>query len=190
MPEATKEPKDKTPGDAKETGMGGGGGGEQLPPSPGEVDWKAKAAENYDLFLRARADYDNLSRRTQRDIAMFVRMGKKDILLKLLDMADNLERAAGAWRKALAGCTGVDADGLVGGVEMIGRQLQSILAAEGVAPIESIGRPFDPALYECVATWDSPDVKIETVTDEIKRGYTIDGEVLRASQVRVARPRG
>lgn len=171
------------------------GGGGQPPPAPegaasGDIDWKAKAADNYDLFLRARADYDNLARRTQRDVAMLVRMGKKDMLLKLLEMADNLERAVDAWRKTLSGCPGIDVEGLVGGVEMIGRQLLSILAAEGVTPIEAVGKVFDPALHECVATWDSPDVTSETVTDEIKRGYAFDGEVLRASQVRVARPQG
>lgn len=176
---------------SQETKPGGG----TTPPGPQAAsaaaetaEWKAKAAENYDLFLRARADYENLARRTQRDASMLVRMGKRDLLLKLLELADNLERAAASWRKALAGCQGVDTDGLVGGVEMIGRQLQSVLASEGVQPIEALGKPFDPTLHECVVTWDSPDFECPTVTDEIKRGYTLNGEVLRASQVRVARP--
>jgi molecular chaperone GrpE len=163
--------------------------GGATPPSPdAQTDWQAKAAANYDLFLRARADYDNLARRTQRDVALLVRLGKRDLLLKLLDLADNLERATGSWRTTLAGCQGVDADGLVGGIEMIGRQLQSVLSSEGVQPVASVGQPFDPAVHECIATWDNPAVDCPTVTDEIRRGYTLDGEVLRATQVRVAKP--
>jgi molecular chaperone GrpE len=154
------------------------------------LDWKAKAQENYDLFLRARADYENLARRTQRDVSMLVRLGKRDVFLKLLDLADNLARAEAAWRQTLAGCAcdGIDGQSLVGGVNMIARQLSSILAAEGVRPIDAVGCAFDPGLHECVATWTSPDVKAETVTDEVRRGYTFDGEVLRAAQVRVAQP--
>jgi molecular chaperone GrpE len=183
---------DQANGNAKSDGserQSRGEGGGTTPPSPAaETDWQAKAAANYDLFLRARADYDNLARRTQRDVAMLVRLGKRDLLLKLLDLADNLERAAGSWRTTLAGCQGVDAAGLVGGVEMIGRQLQGVLSSEGVQPVASVGQPFDPAVHECVATWDNPAVDCPTVTDEIRRGYTLDGEVLRAAQVRVAKP--
>ena len=153
-------------------------------------EWQTKAKENYDLFLRARADYENLARRTQREVSMLVRLGKRDLLLKLLELADNLERAAEAWRRSLTGHDGVDGEGLVGGVEIIGRQLQGILAAEGVRPIDAVGCAFDPSLHECVVTWDTPDVESEVITDEIKRGYTHDGEVLRAAQVRVARPSG
>ena len=155
-----------------------------------DVDWRAKARENYDLFLRARADYENLVRRTQREVSVLVRLGKKDMLLKLLDLADNLERAAAAWRETLRDCAGVDGDALVDGVLMIGRQLGQVLASEGVRPIEAVGCAFDPTLHECVATWQSPDDEAETVTDEIRKGYTFDGEVLRAAQVRVAQPEG
>lgn len=163
-------------------------GGGKPPASTEAQEWKAKAAENYDMFLRARADYDNLARRTQRDVAMLVRLGKRDLLLKLLELADNLERATSSWRTTLSGVTGADPEALIGGVEMIGRQLQGILDAEGVKPIDSVGQAFDPAVHDCVATWDNPAVDCPTVTDEIKRGYTFDGEVLRAAQVRVAKP--
>lgn len=155
---------------------------------PGETDWRAKAEEHYHQFLRARADYENLLRRTQRDVAMMVRLGKQDLLVKLLDLADNLELAVGSWRDALKDVAGVDADALTGGVEMIGRQLQAVLAAEGVRPVETVGRPFDPAVHEAVAAWESEDVEGDTVTDEIRRGYTYQGELLRAARVRVARP--
>jgi len=180
-------------GDRDKRQVGQDLGGEPAPQGGvPETDWKAKAEEHYGLFLRARADYENLTRRTQREVSLLVRLGKKDVFLRLLDLADNLERAETSWRKTLAGCTCGDLDGeaLVAGVEMIARQLQSILAAEGVRPIEAVGCAFDPSLHECVATWQSPDVTDETISDEVRRGYTLDGEVLRAAQVRVARPGG
>lgn len=171
------------------------------PPRPDEdpaeaaeakLDWKAKAQENYDLFLRARADYENLARRSQRDLATLVRRDKRAVFLKLLELADNLERAEAAWQRTLSGCRcpGLDPQALVGGVNMISRQLANLLAAEGVRPIEARGCAFDPGRHECVATWENPEVAGETVTDEVRRGYTFDGEVLRAAQVRVAIPPG
>jgi len=150
--------------------------------------WQAKAEEHYNQFLRARADYENLLRRTQREVALLLRLGKRDLFLKLLELADNLERAVCSWQESLQGVENLDAGALTGGVEMIGRQLQAILAAEGVKPVESVGQPFDPAVHEAVAAWESPDVEQDTVTDEIRKGYTHQGELLRAAQVRVARP--
>jgi molecular chaperone GrpE len=154
----------------------------------GEPDWKERAEEYYNQFLRARADYENLARRTQRDVATMVRLGKRDLLLKLLDLSDNLERAVSSWRSALAAAGGVDPASLSDGVAMIGRQLQAVLAAEGVQPVQAVGQPFDPSVHEAVAAWESPDVGSETVSDEIRKGYTYQGELLRAAQVRVARP--
>lgn len=172
------------------TGEKGEGSGErrQVAQPVDETGWRAKAQEHYHQFLRARADYDNLVRRTQRDVAQMIRQGKQDLFLRLLDLADNLELAVGSWREALKDARGVDGDALTGGVEMIGRQLQTVLAAEGVQPIEAIGRPFDPALHEAVAAFESAEVEVDTVTDEIRRGYTYQGELLRAARVRVARP--
>ena len=172
----------------------GGASGAPAPADSAGTDdaalWQAKAQEHYQAFLRARADYDNLARRTQRDVALQLRRGKQDLFLRLLELADNLERATASWRTTLASCPGVDGEALVGGVTMIGRQLQAVLATEGLKPIEAVGCPFDPAVHECVVTWDSPAVETDTVSDELRRGYTLDGEVLRAAQVRVARPAG
>ncbi|MGE5483790.1 MAG: nucleotide exchange factor GrpE [Ignavibacteriales bacterium] len=141
---------------------------------------KRKADENWDLFLRSRADLDNYRKRTERDIAMMVRMGKRDLLLKLVEIADNFQRA-------LAAST-ADAASLKSGLEMLSRQLDGVLDAEGVKPIPAVGEKFNPALHEAIATWVSQDVKDDTVTDEIQRGYTYQGDVLRVARVRVAQP--
>jgi molecular chaperone GrpE len=111
-----------------------------------------------------------------------VRRGKRELLLKLLDVVDNFNRALAA--------KDADAAALRTGLEVLLRQMEGILSAEGVQAIESVGKTFDPSVHEAVAVWNSPEVKEDTVTDEIQRGYTYEGDVLRVARVRVAQPAG
>ncbi|HCJ10790.1 MAG TPA: nucleotide exchange factor GrpE [Clostridiales bacterium] len=148
-----------------------------------------KARENWDRFLRARADLENYRKRVDRDLAAMVRRGKRDLLTRLLDVVDALERAA-AWERDAGGRDAQDGgdDAAREGFALIHRQLLKVLSDEGVKPIESVGRPFDPALHEAVAVETREDVKAETVVEELQKGYTYGGEVLRCARVRVARP--
>lgn len=141
---------------------------------------RGKAEEHWELFLRTRAELDNYRKRVERDLERRVRMGQEDILLSLLEVMDNFERALET----------SDSEGLRAGVEMIYRQLGSKLAAAGVEPLPAVGEPFDPAMHEAVAVWESPEHEVETVTDELRRGYRYHGTVLRAARVRVSRPAG
>ncbi len=137
---------------------------------------EAKSKENWDLFLRSRADLENYRRRVERDLDLMVRRGKKDLLAKLLDVVDALERAAAA---------GADP-----GVTLILRQLAKVLADEGVMPINSLGQPFDPSCHEAVDVKTDDSVRAPTVADELQKGYTYGGEVIRPARVRVAQPAG
>jgi len=168
----------------------------------GRAAAEAKARENWDLFLRARADLDNYRRRVERDLESMVRRGKRDFIARLLDVADALERAA-AWEAAAkagaeagspaagapAPAAGAAAGGAAaGGVALIARQLARVLADEDVKPIDSVGRPFDPALHEAVEVTASDSVTVPTVTEELQKGYTYGEEVIRPARVRVAQP--
>lgn len=159
---------------------------------------EAKAQENWDHFLRARADLDNYRRRVERDLAAMVRRGKKDLLLRLLEVADALERAV-LWEEAAgAGQAGGPAAGRQAtsapgdasrvGVAQILRQLVKVLADEGVTPIQSVGLPFDPALHEAVDVTFDAKIEGPTVVTELERGYRHGDEVLRPARVRVAQP--
>lgn len=108
---------------------------------------EAKAQENWNMYLRALADLENYRRRTARDLAFHIRSGKKDLILKLLTVVDDMERALAAE---------ADYEALHQGVEIIMRKLLDVLAAEGVAPIEAVGQPFDPRFHEAVAACDDP----------------------------------
>jgi len=147
---------------------------------------EAKAQENWDLFLRTRADLENYRKRMERDIAAMVQRGKRELLFNLLDVIDNFERALAASTAATSGNAG--GTSVVEGFRIILRQIEGILARHGVERMQVLGQPFDPARHEAVAVWDVPGLEREQVTDEVRAGYTIDGEVLRAAQVRVGRP--
>ena len=140
---------------------------------------EAKAAENWDMYLRTLADLNNYKRRMARDLNFHIRSGKKDMVLKLLTVVDDMERALAAES---------DYETLHQGVEMIMRKLLDILATEGVKAIESVGQPFDPKFHEAVAACDDPDVDTDTVVEEFRRGYTYQDEVIRATMARVAKP--
>ncbi len=145
-----------------------------------EVDYKRLAEENWDRFLRARAEMENYRKRVERDMAASIRRGKAEFILKILEVSDNLKRAVSN--------SGVDAERLAEGVRMIERQLDKVLAEEGVMAVETVGKPFDPLYHEAVAVFESDAVEAETVTDEIQKGYTYGDELLRPAKVRVARP--
>lgn len=156
----------------------------ELEAARADLESKRQEAErNWDQFLRARADLENYRRRMEREVERLVERGRQDLLLRFLEVVDNFQRALMPQVMASA-----DADGLRRGLELISRQLDNLLAQEGVEPIQAVGNPFDPHLHEAVAVWESPGVEADTVTDEMQKGYLYRGEVLRPARVRVARP--
>ncbi len=169
----------------------GAGPDQAGPPGAGDVPAllaaaEATAKENWDLFLRARADLENYRRRTERDIELMVRRGKRDLVMRVLEVADALERAAAYEQQNSADPAG--AAGGSAGVSLILRQLLKILAGEGVQPIESAGQPFDPAFHEAVDVRADAGVTVPTVAEELQKGYLYEGEVIRPARVRVAQP--
>jgi molecular chaperone GrpE len=139
----------------------------------------AKAEENYNKFLLAMADFDNYKKRMQRDIESIVTSHRRTLLERLLPVLDNLERALQYES---------DDSKLRGGVEQTLRGFEAVLAAEGVKPIEVVGKPFDPRVAEAIATVLPKDgVADDTVVDVAAKGYTIGGELLRPAKVVVAK---
>lgn len=190
MVEDRKDLEAERPEVGEEPGKARGPAGPDDEPAGELAKAKAAAAENWDRFLRTRAEFENYQKRVQRDLAATVRRGKKEMLLKILEVVDNLARALDAWRKeGPAAKDGAAADDpRLAGIEIIHRQLLSVLSSEGVVPIEAVGAAFDPTVHDAVAVWEKEGLDRETVTDEIQRGYTYEGEVLRPARVRVAKP--
>ena len=141
-----------------------------------------------ELRLRALADFDNYRKRVERERATAERSGKRAVLLALLDVMDDFDRAIEHVDQSST------AAGPVGeGLRAIHKRLAEALKAQGVTPIESVGQQFDPTRHEAVGAIEAGACKsgivLEpgAVTDETRRGYLWDGEVLRPASVHVAK---
>jgi molecular chaperone GrpE len=131
-----------------------------------------------DRHLRALADFKNYRRRIERDGNRLAQEGKRDIILPLLDIIDDMEKAL-QWASDLE-------QPVVKGVRIIHKKLLALLENHEVLPFESIGMPFNPNLHEAVAMVEHEDLEPGTVVDELRRGYLWNNDLLRAAQVRVA----
>lgn len=135
------------------------------------------ADENYEKYLRARADMENYKKRIERTYADLARSSKKDLLLKLLQVKDNLERAINY------GSAGEQTEGVMQGVRLTEYQLNQLLEQEGVKRIEAEGKPFDPAQEEALHTVHDPSQPDNSVVQVVRQGYTYGDDVLRPAQV-------
>jgi molecular chaperone GrpE len=134
-------------------------------------------AEADDRHLRLLAEFENFRRRAAREHEAARREGRRSALLPLLAVLDTFERALGA------GSTDRD---FYEGVAATHRLFLDALREAGAAPIESVGRPFDPNVHEAVATAPADGVPPGTVAREVRRGWRLGDELLRPAQVVVA----
>ncbi len=140
---------------------------------------KAEAAQNWDKFLRERAEMENFRKRQERMAGDRVRREKREILGKLLEVVDNLERA-------LTFQDTMDRDALQQGMRMLQWQLNELLKAEGVTAAPSVGEPFDPYVHEAVESVTSKDHPEGVVIEEVRKGYKLGDETLRPARVKVS----
>ncbi len=147
------------------------------------LEAERKRSEEYLTQLRyARADVENLKKRFDRQLDDAERYAKEHIIVELLDVVDELELAV----KSASSCD--SAEPLVKGVEMTLKKLTKILEKEEVFPIKSVGEPFDPERHNAVARVEKEGVEGCIITEEVRRGYTMRGKVIRPSAVKVAVP--
>ncbi|HEX2184162.1 MAG TPA: nucleotide exchange factor GrpE [Chloroflexota bacterium] len=144
---------------------------------------KAEASENWDKYLRERAEMENYKKRIERTYADLARRGRKDFLLKILGVMDNLERAVSY--ESSSGHE-VDAKSLLTGLRLIHSQFRDLLGTEGLKEIPALGERFDPAVHEAVATEEVADKPDGEIVAELQKGYLYDDELLRPARVRVA----
>jgi molecular chaperone GrpE len=131
-----------------------------------------------DRNLRTLADFKNYRRRIERDGNKIAEEGKRGMLLPLLGIIDDMEKALQ--------CANDTEQPLVKGVQIIYQKLLVLLQTYGVLPFESVGTPFNHDLHEAVAMAKHKGSEPGTVIDELRRGYLWNNELLRAAQVRVA----
>ena len=171
--EPTPEREDDLPDDQAET--------ENLDALRQELEEaRAKEAEYLDGWQRARAELSNARKRFQREQQQAYANAKADLLVRLLPIVDDFERAFETLPEDLAGETWIE------GVKLVQRKAQGLLEQEGVVPIEAAGKEFDPSLHQAVTHEPSVEVPEGHVIAEMQRGYTIGDRVLRPCMVRVS----
>src|SRR5881409_2618371 len=157
---------------------------EASPPAeaPAETveELRRQVEEKQDRLLRALAEAENFKRRTLRERDESVRYANESLLRDLIPVLDNLDRALGAARAAGG------PEGVVGGVELIQRELLKVLERAGVTRYSALGHPFDPTRHEAIARVVSTDAKPGSVVGETLPGYQLHNRVLRAALVSVA----
>jgi molecular chaperone GrpE len=141
---------------------------------------KDLAAEHLASLQRTAADFANFKRRTAEDRERELGLASEFLLLKLLVVADDFDRALEAMPAELKGVAWIE------GVTLLDRKLRALLESEGVTPIEAIGRTFDPREHEAIATVPSTGRPEGEVVAEIQRGYRVRDRVLRPAMVAIA----
>ena len=141
-----------------------------------------KEKEEAQRFLanwqRAEADFVNYKRRAEQERAETTRLANAALIINVLPVLDDLERALASLNIELAGLTWFD------GIRLIHRKLQLVLESAGVTQIEAEGRPFDPRFHEAVMYGEGEEGK---VVAEVQRGYKLHDRVLRPAMVVVGK---
>ena len=132
-------------------------------------------------YLRALADFDNLRKRTERDSEVSRRYALEALVLDLLPVLDNFDRAV-----QTAG-DGASAESLKKGMDLIRRQLCEALSKHGVSEYSCVGSQFDPRRAEAISFIHTDEHKPGTVVSEVCKGYSCGERVLRPARVVVAK---
>jgi molecular chaperone GrpE len=157
-----------------------------LPPEPTEVpaseiaDIQRHRDALRDQLLRKAAEFDNYRKRVDRERRELSELAAHDLLLELLPILDNLERALGIDVPA-------GAEPYREGVELILKQFQDLLRKRGVTPIDSVGADFDPHVHQAIAHEVSTTHRDGEVMAELQRGYRLGERLLREAMVKVAK---
>jgi molecular chaperone GrpE len=176
MENETQQPSDTPAADDPQAPAAGGAAPED------QLSRARDDAEKYlDNWRRAEADFQNFKRRAEQEKDESRRFGQASLIINLLPILDDFERAFGSLDMNLAGLTWFD------GMRLIYRKLWALLENTGVTPIQSEGQAFDPRYHEAVAHADGEEGK---VISEVQRGYMLHDRVLRPAMVVVGNGAG
>ena len=139
-----------------------------------------KIEELSDKLLRQMAEFDNFRKRTEKEKSAMYEIGAKDIIEKLLPVVDNFERGF------MTVAEEDKEDAFVTGMEMVYKQLMTMLETVGVKPIEAVGKEFNPDLHNAVMHVEDETVGDNIIVEEFQKGYTYRDSVVRYSMVKVA----
>ena len=135
----------------------------------------------YDRLLRKQAEFENYKKRMDREKSDFAQFASGELMKELLTALDSFELAL---RNAAS--EGKGSENLLRGFELIHKQLQDTLTRFGLKAVEARGKKFDPNFHQAVSTQATDEVEENTVIDEMRKGYTLNGRLLRPAMVSVS----
>jgi len=154
--------------------------GEGLVATDPSVDLQRERDDYYDRWVRKTAEFDNYRRRVERERREQADQSVVDLLQELLLVVDDFDRA-------LSVDPGESGTAFRKGVELMHTKLHDLLKKNGVKPIQALGADFDPNVHQAVMHDSSPEHREGEVIGELRRGYTINGRLLRPAMVKVAK---
>lgn len=140
---------------------------------------RAEAAENWEKYLRATAELENLRRRSARELESARKFGAERLIQAILPVRDSLEAGVAAAESA-------EAQALLEGTRATLRLLDDALASAGLIEIDPLGEPFDPSRHEAMTVRVSDQVEPDTVVEVIQKGYEMHERIIRPARVVVA----
>lgn len=140
----------------------------------------AQSEEYMQRLARSQADFDNFRKRTIREKEELGKYASSKLISELLPVIDNFGRALETSPE------GEGSESFVKGVQMIHRQFENVLLAEGLTAMETIGQPFNPEFHQAVMTVESDEYEEGIVVEELQKGYLLKDKVLRPAMVKVS----
>lgn len=135
---------------------------------------RAKAEANLAGWQRAQADFINYKKRTEQEKQELGKFANSVLILNLLPVLDDFERAFNSIPHSIQKLSWLD------GIKLIERKLWAVMEAQGVSPIEALGKPFDPQFHEAVRQDKGKD---GMVIEEVQKGYMLNDRVIRPAMV-------
>lgn len=144
-----------------------------------EVDkLKDEVASLNDKYIRLYAEFDNYKRRTTKERIDLLQTAGKDVIVSLLSVLDDFERAAKAMENAQ------EIEPVKEGVNLVHHKLKSLLTQKGLKEMESKGQPFDAEIHEAITNIPAPSDDLKgKVIDEVEKGYYLNDKVIRFAKV-------
>lgn len=149
----------------------------ERPEGEAAAELESVLAEWQDKYLRLQAEFDNYRKRTIREKMELVETGGRDVLLAMLPVRDDVQRAVAAMEKS------DDIEALRAGVQLIAQKFTEALRQKGVTEIEVKDKEFDAELCEAVARFAAGEEKKGKVIDVVQTGYRLGERVLRFAKV-------
>ena len=143
-----------------------------------EDDWQLKFAEMNDRYLRLYSEFDNYRKRSARERVEFAKTAASDTFTAILPVLDDFDRAAKAMENA------EDIAVVKEGMQLIYHKFRSILISKGLEEMNAQGETFDADFHEAITSIPSPDDSMKgKVVDEVEKGYSLNGKVIRFAKV-------